>query len=246
MSRVSVGATSLSARWRAMSGLELLLEHGQRRDADQVALAHLAEQLGAQDDVERLIPGHVLHLDRDLALDVVGGDDVHLADVGQQAQDVVDVGAAEVEVDAPPDVALLGPRRAGRQHQAAADDAAAARTAAADRWGSCLPVGVARSPAVPGAARLGRRDRQHRRGGPPADRTGRTPATRPAAGSARTRPAQRARRLQSSSPHRMPSSGSTRIALSTGCGSPLALVSICSITTRSERMRVTRAPAFEM
>ena len=46
--------------------LALLLEVGERRDADQVALAHHAEALGLQHDVERLIPGHVAHADRDV------------------------------------------------------------------------------------------------------------------------------------------------------------------------------------
>jgi hypothetical protein len=66
-------------------------------------------------DVQRLIPGDVAHLDGDLALHVVGVHDVHLAHVGQQAEDVVDVRRLEVEVDAPAGVALarLQPRPRG-------------------------------------------------------------------------------------------------------------------------------------
>ena len=97
---------------RAIAQLALLLEVGERRDADQVALPHHAEALGLQHDVERLIPGHVAHADRDVARHVVGGDDVHAADVGEQAQDVVDVGVLEIEVDAAAGVAAPAGRAA--------------------------------------------------------------------------------------------------------------------------------------
>ena len=87
--------------------LQLLFEQGQRRHAQQVALAYRAQPLRAQNHVERLIPGHVAHLDGDVAPHVVGDDDVDLADVGEQAQDVVDVRALEIEVDAAAGVAFL-------------------------------------------------------------------------------------------------------------------------------------------
>ena len=215
-------------------GLDLFLEHGERRDADQVPFAHLAEQLGAQDHVERLVPGHVLHLDRDLALHVVGGHDVHLPHVGQQAQDVVDVGAAEIEVDAPPDIALPGRRPARRQHQPATDDAAAAAGRRRGRTVGDHP-GRGRPSAVrgPGRRGLGRGDRQHGRGGP--DRRTVLPEHRRGEQRYRQRPRRVSAHLQRSSPHRIASSGSTRIALSTGCGSPLALVSIWPRPPRGPR-----------
>ena len=67
MSRVSSGASSSSCLRRAMAQLALLLEVGERRDADQVALADHAEALGLEHDVERLIPGDVAHADGDVA-----------------------------------------------------------------------------------------------------------------------------------------------------------------------------------
>ena len=73
-----------------------------RRDADQVALPHHAEALGLQHHVERLVPRHVAHADGDVARDVVGGDDVHAPDVGEETQDVVDVRVLEIEIDAAP------------------------------------------------------------------------------------------------------------------------------------------------
>ena len=65
------------------------------------------EALGQQDDVERLVPGHVHQADRDLALDLVAGDDVELGHVGDEAQHVRDLDVLEVERDAAARVALL-------------------------------------------------------------------------------------------------------------------------------------------
>src|SRR5438874_942827 len=69
-------------------------------DADDVAHLLLPEGLGPEDDVERLVPGHVAQLDRDGALHVVGDDDVLLADLGDGAEQVPDVDVLDVEVDA--------------------------------------------------------------------------------------------------------------------------------------------------
>ena len=87
--------------------LALLLELRERRDADEVARAHHPEALGLEHDVEHLVPGDVDHADGDRAADVVGGDDVHVPGVGEEAEDVVDVGVLEVDVDAAAVVAGL-------------------------------------------------------------------------------------------------------------------------------------------
>ena len=87
--------------------LALLLELRERRHANEVALAHHPEALGLQDDVEHLVPGDVAHADGDRAGDVVGRDDVDVTGVGQEPEDVVDVGVLEIDVDAPAVVALL-------------------------------------------------------------------------------------------------------------------------------------------
>jgi hypothetical protein len=50
-----------------------------------------------------------VHADGDVAGDVVGGDDVDVADLGEQPQDVVNVSVAEVDVDAAPHLLLLPP-----------------------------------------------------------------------------------------------------------------------------------------
>ena len=86
--------------------LALLLELGSGATRIRLPLRTMPEALGLEHDVERLIPGHVAHPDRDGAGDVVGGDDVDVADVGEQAQDVVDVGVLEIEIDATPRVAV--------------------------------------------------------------------------------------------------------------------------------------------
>ena len=117
MSRVSSGRELELLLLLGERELALLLELRERGDADEVALAHHPEALGLEHDVERLVPRDVAHADRDGAGDVVGGDDVHVPDVGEEPQDVVDVGVLEVDVDAPPGVALL------REHAAPALDA---------------------------------------------------------------------------------------------------------------------------
>ena len=106
---------------------QLLFEQGQRRHAQKVSLAHRAQALRAQNHVERLIPRHVAHLDGDFAAHVVGDDDVDLANVGQQAKNVVDVRALEIEVDAAAGVALLAEARSVRWPVAAALRASLAR-----------------------------------------------------------------------------------------------------------------------
>ncbi len=69
--------------------------------ADDVADLLAAQALGLEDDVERLVPGDVAQLDGHLALHVVGHDDVLLADVGDGAEQVLDVDVLDVEVHLP-------------------------------------------------------------------------------------------------------------------------------------------------
>ncbi len=58
--------------------------------------AHV-EALGAQHDVERLVPRHVLQAQRDVALHRVADDDVLAADVGQQLQHRARLDVLEVQ-----------------------------------------------------------------------------------------------------------------------------------------------------
>ena len=71
-------------------GFELLLfasrELFLRGDVNHVAFLALVEALGAQHDVERLVPGHVLQAQRDVALHRVADHDVLAAGLGQQLQ----------------------------------------------------------------------------------------------------------------------------------------------------------------
>ena len=56
-----------------LAALRLFLgEHRERRDADDGAVDDVAELVGAQDDVERLVPRHVAQRDVDRALDRSG------------------------------------------------------------------------------------------------------------------------------------------------------------------------------
>ena len=100
MSRVSSGSQLRFLLATCNLELSLFFQVGQRSHPDHVALAHHAEFLGLQDHVERLVPGDVAHANGYRAGDVVGGNDVHVSDIGQQAQDVVDVRILEIEIDA--------------------------------------------------------------------------------------------------------------------------------------------------
>ena len=85
---------------RQLAALALLVgQHGQRRDAHDGAVHRVAEAVGAQDDVERLIPRHVAQRDVDRALDGRVDDDVQAADLGEGPQHRAQVGAREVEAD---------------------------------------------------------------------------------------------------------------------------------------------------
>jgi hypothetical protein len=57
----------------------------------------LVEALGAQHDVERLVPGHVLQAQRDAARDRVADDDVLAARVGEQLQHGAGLDVLEVQ-----------------------------------------------------------------------------------------------------------------------------------------------------
>jgi hypothetical protein len=57
------------------------------------------EPLGAEDDVERLVPGQVDQAEGDLPLDVVRRDDVEVAHVGDDPEDVRELGVLEVHRD---------------------------------------------------------------------------------------------------------------------------------------------------
>ena len=80
-------------------GLVLLVERLALSDADEVALLAVPQALGGEDHLERLVPGDALHADGDLRVDLVGDDDVDLADVGQEAEQIVDRRLLEVELD---------------------------------------------------------------------------------------------------------------------------------------------------
>ena len=92
---------------RLGAGLLLLRDVSQLGDADDVAHLVLAEALGLEDQVERLVPGDVAQRDRHLPLDVVGDDDVLLRDVRDEPQQVPDVDVVELEGDAPAGVLPL-------------------------------------------------------------------------------------------------------------------------------------------
>ena len=77
-----------------------LRQHVQRHDAHDVAVDAVAELVGAQDDVERLVPRHVAERHVDGALDARVDDDVQaVADFRERAEHGAKIGALEVERD---------------------------------------------------------------------------------------------------------------------------------------------------
>ena len=68
-----------------------------RTDDDHVILAALVQALGAQHDVERLIPGHVLQPQRQIAGDGIADHDVLAAGIRQQLQHRAHIDVLEVQ-----------------------------------------------------------------------------------------------------------------------------------------------------
>ena len=97
-----------------------------RRDPHDVVFEHVTEVVLLQDQVEGLVPGNVLELDGDGALDVRIDDDVQPGELRDRAKDVLDVGVLQVERDRLARELLLATRpdrgrqrrRSGRGQQA--------------------------------------------------------------------------------------------------------------------------------
>ena len=68
-------------------------------DVDEVPLLLVAEPVGLEDRVERLLDGHVVEVGGDDALDVLGRDDVPLALEREHAEDLDEVGLVDVDLD---------------------------------------------------------------------------------------------------------------------------------------------------
>ena len=90
--------------------LLLSLDGLERSDADDVAESLAGKPLGLKDGGERLIPGHVLHANRDCAVDIITCNDVEAGNAGDQTEDRVDVGVDKVEADLPAGVRNRGCR----------------------------------------------------------------------------------------------------------------------------------------
>ena len=94
-----------------------LLARGQlflRRDDDDVVLLALVEALGAQHDVQRLVPRHVLQAQRHVAADRIADHDVLAAGIRQQLQHGARLDVLEVQRQALAGVlrlVVLAPRR---------------------------------------------------------------------------------------------------------------------------------------
>ena len=125
---------------RPAHGLVLFLDLAEGGDADDgVGLEYLGQRrhVGLQDDVQRLVPGDVGEADGDLPLDLGSRDEVQSRDIGDQAEDVIDVGVYEVQgeplagVDPGPVSGRLPARRRRRLDDGAAASGTGAGAAAA-------------------------------------------------------------------------------------------------------------------
>ena len=86
-------------------------QHVERRDPDDRALGHVAELVGAQDRLERLVPRDVAHEDVDRALNRRIEYHVEAAVLDKRAQRCAQVRAVEVERYRRTDVAPLAALR---------------------------------------------------------------------------------------------------------------------------------------
>ncbi len=120
-----VGAQILAILDRDAGIFLVLLELGQfllRRDPNDAPFTTLVQALGAQDDIQRLIPGYVDQAQGDIALHGVGSDDVEVGFLGDQLQYGADRHVLEVERDRAPAVSacVLRGRHLGRRTRDAA------------------------------------------------------------------------------------------------------------------------------
>lgn len=95
---------------------QLLLARGEffrRGDVDHVAFPGACRGPRAHDDVERLVPRHVLQAQRDVALDRVADDDVLAARLGEQLQHRAGLDVPKLSVSRSPRYSFL-PRIGGR------------------------------------------------------------------------------------------------------------------------------------
>ena len=84
---------SLCGRERISFGLE----PAGSRDANDIAVLIFAQTIGVDDQIHRLVPRHFDQPYRNLAIDVVGNQDVLAADFTEEPEDVLDVGVLEFE-----------------------------------------------------------------------------------------------------------------------------------------------------
>ena len=103
----------LGLRLRQIADLLLLrFERLERCDPDNGAVDDVAEAVGFENDVERLVPGNVAQRHVDGAVHARIDDDVEAADLGEGAQHGAEVGALEVEADGVAGELTSGPRGA--------------------------------------------------------------------------------------------------------------------------------------
>ncbi len=69
-------------------------------DQHHIALLAQAQTLGAEDDVQRLVPRHILQAHGDLTIDAIAHHHIGAGDIGNDLQERADVDALEAEADA--------------------------------------------------------------------------------------------------------------------------------------------------
>src|SRR5690606_39020652 len=104
--------------------LAFLTQSLDRRNANDVTFAHTFETLHLQHDVERLVPGNVEQPQGDGSLHVVGGDDVQVADIRQQAARNADDRILEIERNRLSLIDLLAAAERPAFHQAGETESA--------------------------------------------------------------------------------------------------------------------------
>ncbi len=70
-----------------------------REDPDNVPFLDHPKVFNVQDNIQGLIPRHVNESDTQTSLDLFGGDDIHVAHIGNQLKDIANISVIENQTD---------------------------------------------------------------------------------------------------------------------------------------------------
>ena len=93
LQRLEVANLRLGLKQHLFPGRQLVA----RRNPDHIAILAHVQTLGLKNDVERLVPGHILQAQGEVALHRIAGDDIEVGEVRNHLQHGTDIDVLEVE-----------------------------------------------------------------------------------------------------------------------------------------------------